>query len=86
MIRALTFHTVTCDVCGDKEDEEIILFDTPEIAADTARRSGWLVTADHRVICPTTDRPHRAALDALLPPPPDAEATGQLTFDTDPST
>ncbi|MFI8083815.1 hypothetical protein ACIF6L_23790 [Kitasatospora sp. NPDC086009] len=87
MIRAITFHIVTCDVCGDEDTDDCVLplFDTPRIAADNARRCGWLVTADQRTICPDTDRRHRAALDALMPPEPGTATDGQLPLHPDPA-
>ncbi|MFF2038998.1 hypothetical protein ACFVVX_01115 [Kitasatospora sp. NPDC058170] len=76
MIRAITFHIVTCDVCGDEDTDEVLpLFDTPQIAADNARRCGWLVTADQRTICPDTNHRHRAAIDQLMPPSPAPRST-----------
>ncbi|WP_371497655.1 hypothetical protein OG871_17060 [Kitasatospora sp. NBC_00374] len=86
-IRAITFHIVTCDVCGDEDADEVLpLFDTPEIAAHNARRCGWLLTADRRAICPDNDHQHRAALDQLMPPEPHIEIDGQLPFNPDPTT
>ncbi|MGW4898311.1 hypothetical protein ACWEQL_39645 [Kitasatospora sp. NPDC004240] len=87
-IRAITFHIVSCDVCGDEDTDDCVipLFDTPQIAANHARRCGWLVTADQRTICPDTDQHHRTALDALMPPEPTSDVDGQQSFDTDPAT
>ncbi|MFJ9693418.1 hypothetical protein [Kitasatospora sp. NPDC101183] len=69
-IRTLTFHIVTCDICGDEDTDDRVLplYETPQIAADNARQCGWIVTTDQHVICPATDDHHRAAIDALMPP------------------
>ncbi|MEU8511605.1 hypothetical protein AB0C76_08470 [Kitasatospora sp. NPDC048722] len=87
-IRAITFHIVSCDVCGDEDTGDCVipLFDTPQAAADGARRCGWLVTVDQRVICPDTDHRHRTALDALMPPEPRTATDGQLPLDLGPTT
>ncbi|MFB7618742.1 hypothetical protein [Kitasatospora sp. NPDC056181] len=85
-IRAITFHIVTCDICGDEDTDEVLpLFDTPQIAADNARRCGWLVTADQRTICPDNDHQHLAAIDRLMPPEPHTETDGQLPLHPDPT-
>ncbi|MFE0460750.1 hypothetical protein ACFW1A_16025 [Kitasatospora sp. NPDC058965] len=82
MIRAITFHIVTCDVCGDEDsDDPMPLYDTHERAAADARHAGWIVTADQRVICPVNDREHRAAVDRLMPPEPRIEIEGQQSLD-----
>ncbi|MFE2914207.1 hypothetical protein [Kitasatospora indigofera] len=83
-IKARTFYTASCDVCGSDDTDDVIpLFDTPNAAADDARTCRWLITADHQAICPTQDDQHRAALDDLLPPEPDIEIGGQLRLDLD---
>ncbi|MEY9944712.1 hypothetical protein [Kitasatospora sp. GAS1066B] len=82
-----TFHVVTCDVCGNDDMDDLIpLHDSPAEAAASARHIGWLITADHMVICRATDEEHRTAVDALLPPAPRFEVEGQLSLHLDSTT
>ncbi|MDH6435581.1 hypothetical protein M2158_004058 [Streptomyces sp. SAI-144] len=78
-----TCLTIECDVCGQdyEPDEYTLHFRDLAEARDVASRSGWTVTADRQVICALGDVDHQAAIDALMPPEPITQCTGQLGLD-----
>lgn len=68
-----TCHSIACDACGetlrDPDSEAVVHFDTETEARRTARAHLWPVTSGP-LICPTGDRAHQAAIDALMPAEP----------------
>jgi hypothetical protein len=82
VIRSHECFSAVCDVCEeplcDVESEGVIHFDTEANARRTARAFRWPVTSG-ALICPTEDRQHQAAIDALMPAEP--VPTNQPTLD-----
>jgi hypothetical protein len=75
--------TVTCDLCRYTWDEDEYTAHFADL--NEARRAlvgtGWTITADRKVFCASGDTEHQTALDALMPPEPVTQVTGQLGFD-----
>lgn len=82
-IHAHTCLTVSCDVCKTpyEPDDYAVHFRDIAEARDGTRIDGWTVTADGKAICGTEDNDHQTALDALMPPEPVMQVSGQLGFD-----
>ncbi|MFM9594007.1 hypothetical protein ACKI1O_32045 [Streptomyces scabiei] len=81
-----TTHTcvsLECDLCGQEydPDEYSVHFRNLTEARDLVGREGWTITADGQVICALGDADHQAAIDALMPPEPAVQCTGQLGLD-----
>ena len=85
MIREHTCITVACDVCNYvyDQDEYIVHFADLTEARKALAGTGWTVTADRKVFCAADDIQHQAALDALMPPEPAMQVTGQLDLNGD---
>jgi len=78
-----TCITVACDLCRYvyDEDEYTAHFTDLNEARKAMTGTGWTVTADRKVICPSDDPDHKAAIDALMPPEPVTQIPGQLGLD-----
>ncbi|MFF8997106.1 hypothetical protein ACF1GW_30770 [Streptomyces achromogenes] len=85
MIREYTCITVACDICKYKydEDEYVAHFTSLDEARKTLAGTGWTITADRKVFCPSSDTEHQAALDALMPPEPTIQTPGQIAIDAE---
>lgn len=87
-VRARWCFVAACDVCDetltDFDTESTLHFDDETTAEQIAQHSKWLVlprTSILRLVCPTEDEQHRAAINALLPPEPVTQIPGQLALD-----
>lgn len=82
MIQSHTCFSAACDACGeplrDPDSEAEVHFDSEAEARRSARAFRWPVTSG-ALICPTEDRPHQAAIDALMPAEP--QPANQPTLD-----
>lgn len=84
-----TCVAVKCAVCDYEYDEDECYtahFTSVKQATDTVRDAGWTVLSDGRVLCQSDDDEHQALLDALMPPEPTSQVTGQLDLDGSPTT
>lgn len=82
-VKTHTCLAIACDICGNgyEPDDYAVHFRDLAEARDCTRREGWTITSDGKVICATGDEPHEAAIDALMPPEPVMQVSGQLGFD-----
>lgn len=87
MIREHTCITIACDICNYAydEDEYTTHFHNLDEARKALAGTGWTITADRKVFCTSDDKDHQTALDALMPPEPVMQVTGQLDFDGNPA-
>jgi hypothetical protein len=72
-------HSVVCDVCDYIYDEDrngLVVFDSPEEAAQGVLRRNWKRLSDGRVICPSDDAEHQAMYDELMPLEPGIDVDG----------
>lgn len=84
MIREHACITIACDICNYRYDEDEYTAHFADLA--DARKSltgtGWTITADRKVFCASGEIEHQAAMDALMPPEPVTQVTGQLGLDS----
>ncbi|MGW1796918.1 hypothetical protein ACWCQN_13125 [Streptomyces sp. NPDC001984] len=75
--------TLACDVCKYvfDEDEYTVHFADLIEARKSLQSSGWTVTADGKVFCAAEDDEHQVYIDALMPPEPVSQISGQIGID-----
>ncbi|MFD7409554.1 hypothetical protein ACFV7R_44690 [Streptomyces sp. NPDC059866] len=66
-------HSLVCDACDyvyDEDGDGLVVFDSPEAAAQEVLWHHWKFLSDGRVMCPSDDGEHQAMYDELMPPEP----------------